>query len=54
MGVVGQNADDRQMMPQTDFKVVGVVGGGDFHDTGSEFHIHVAVGHNGDLPVYQR
>ena len=54
VGVVSQNADDRQMMPQTDFKVIGVVGGGNFHNTGSEFHIHVTVGYNGDFPVHQR
>ena len=31
---------------------VGVVGGGDFHHTGAEVHLHVLVGHNGDFLVH--
>ena len=35
VAVVGEDADDGQVMAQADLKVVGVVGRGDLHDTGT-------------------
>ena len=35
-------------------KVVGVVGRGNLHHTGAKIHVHIGIGHNGDLFVHQR
>ena len=53
MAVVGKHPDDGQIMAQTHFKVVGVVGGGDLDDTGALGHIGVLVADDGDLLVQQ-
>ena len=41
-------------MAKTDFKVVGVVGGRDFHDAGSEIHFDIIVGDDRDFTVHKR
>ena len=51
--VVGQHTDHGQVVALAHLKVVGVVGGGDFHHAGAEVHLHVLVGHNGDFLVHQ-
>ena len=51
--VVGEHAHDGQVVTQTNFKVVGVVGGGDLHDTGALGHIGVLIADDGDLLVQQ-
>ena len=52
--VVGEDADDGQVMAQTHLKVVGVVGRGDLDDTGALGHVGVLVADDGDLLVQQR
>ena len=51
--VVGEDADDGQIMAQADLKVVGVVGRGDLHDAGTLGHVGVLVADDGDLLVQQ-
>ena len=53
VAVVGEHAHDGQVVTQTHLKVVGVVGGGDLHDTGALGHIGVLIADNGDLLVQQ-
>ena len=53
VSVVGEDADDGQVMAQADLKVVGVVGRGDLHDTGTLGHVGVLVADDGDLLVQQ-
>ena len=50
--VVANAADDLQVVAQTHLKVVGVVGGGHLHGTGTEADLAIFVTHNGDLPVH--
>ena len=38
-------------MAQTQRVVVGVVGGGDLHGTGTELGVHVVIGNNNKLPT---
>ncbi len=40
-------------MPLAHFKIVRVVGWCDFYHTGSEFHIHIRIRHDRNLPVYK-
>ena len=49
-----QHIDDFQIMAKPDLKVVGVVGGRDFHDACSEIHFHIVVGDNRDFTVNNR
>ena len=51
--VVGENVDDGKLVAQTHLEVVGVVGGGDFHNAGAEFHINIFVGNNRDFSAYK-
>ena len=53
LAVVVQHADGLQVVAQAHLKVVGVVGGGHLHAAGAEVHLHILVGHDGDLPVHQ-
>ena len=43
-----------QIVPQTDLKVVGVVGGGHLHTAGAEFHLGIVIRHNRNLLIDQR
>ena len=52
--VVVGDADDLQIVALAHLKVVGVVSGGHLHRAGAELHVHIIVGHHGDLPVHQR
>ena len=52
--VVGEDADDGQVVAEADLKVVGVVGRGDLDDTGALGHVGVFVADDGDLLVQQR
>ena len=54
VAVIGQHADDGQVMALADLKVVGVMGGGDLHNAGAFFHIGVLIAHDGNLFVQQR
>ena len=49
VAVIGHDIDDRQVVAQTDFIVVGVVGRGDFDDTGPELGVCVLIADEGDL-----
>ena len=53
LAVIVQDADGLQVVAQAHLKVVGVVGGGHLHAAGAEVHLHVLIGHDGDLPVHQ-
>ena len=53
VAVVGEHTHDGQVVAQTHFKVVRVVGGGDLDHTGALGHVGVLVAHNGDLLVQQ-
>ena len=53
VAVVGEHAHDGQVVAQTHLKVVGVMGGGDLHDTGALGHISVLIADDGDLLVQQ-
>ena len=52
--VVVGDTDDFQIVALAHLKVVGVVCGGHLHRAGAELHVHIIVGHHGDLPVHQR
>ena len=52
--VVGNDLDAFQIVAQTDLKVVGVVRGRHLDAAGAEIHLHVVVGHDGDLAVHER
>ena len=52
--VVGDAADDLQVVAQTHLKVVGVVGRGHLHGAGAEADLAVLVAHDGDLTAHQR
>ena len=49
-----QHVDDFQIVAKPDLKVVGVVGGRNFHDAGSEIHFHVIVGNDRNFTVNKR
>ena len=51
--VVVQDQDLLQTVAQADLEVVGVMAGGHLHAAGAEFHVHVLVGHDGDLPSHE-
>ena len=53
-GIVIHNVDHRQVMTLSYFKVVGVVRRGNLYYAGSEFHVNVAVCHDGNFTVYNR
>ena len=53
LAVVVQNPDDFQIVAQTHFKVVGVVGGGHLDAAGAEIHFGVIVGDHGDFLIHQ-
>ena len=53
LAVVVQHADGLQVVAQAHLKVVGIVGGGHLHAAGAELHVHIGVGHDGDLLVHQ-
>ena len=50
--VVGDAADDLQIVAQAHLEVVGVVGGRHLHRAGAETDLAVLVAHDGDLPVH--
>ena len=50
--VVGDAADDLQVVAQAHLKVVGVVGGGHLYRAGAEADLAVFVAHDGDLTVH--
>ncbi len=54
MAVIGKAAHHRQLMPQTNLKVIRVMRRSDFYHTGSLFHVGVFITYNGDLLVNQR
>ena len=54
LAIIGNAADDLQMVAQAHLKVVGVMGGGHLHGAGTEADLAVFVAHNGDLAAYQR
>ena len=45
--------DDRQVVPQSDLIVVGIVGRGDLEAAGTELQIHIVVLDDGDFPSYE-
>ena len=45
-GVERQYADGFKLVPQSDLKVVGVMGGGDLHATSAEGFVHVRIGND--------
>ena len=49
----GQHVDHRQVMPQTHFVVVEVVGRGDLDAAGAKGRVHVFIGDDRQLPIYQ-
>ena len=53
-GAVVENGYDLEVVAQSHFKVVGIVGGGNLNNAGSEFGIDIAVGHDGNFPSHQR
>ena len=53
MTVVGEATHHRQVVTTTHLKVVGVVGGGDLHHTGTLGHIRVLVAHDGNFLIQQ-
>ena len=53
LAVVIQHPDDLQVVAQTHFKVVGVMGRRHLHTAGAEFHLSIVVGHHGDFLVHQ-
>ena len=50
--VVVEDADDLQIVPQADFKVVGVMRRGHFDRAGAEADLAVFIAHDGDLPIH--
>ena len=54
MAVIGKGADDRQIVPEANFKVVRVVSRGDFNNTGAFGHIRMLVTNNGNFLIEQR
>ena len=52
-GVLVHDVDYFQIMAETYLVVVGIVSGGDFNNARAEFHIHIFVGNNGYLLIYQ-
>ena len=50
--VVGDDADDLQVVAQAHLEVVGVMGGGHLHGTGTEADLAVLIAHDGDLAVH--
>ena len=52
--IVSHNIDDWQVMPQTNFKVVRVVGWGNLYNACSEVHFYIVIGNNRNFPMYQR
>ncbi len=52
-GIVVEDVDLGEAVALSHLKVVGVVGRGDLNDTGTEFHINILVGHDGDLSVHE-
>ena len=53
LAVIGEAADQGQVVTETDLEVIGVVGGGDLDDTGALFHVGVLVADDGDFLVQQ-
>ncbi len=51
--IVIENIDLFKIMAIADIPVVGIVGGGHLHHTGTEFLIHVGIGHDLDGPFGQ-
>ena len=47
-----KNIDHRQVMTKTNFKVVGVMSGGDFNSPCTEFGVNVGIGNNGNFTVH--
>ena len=52
--VVVQHTDDLQIVPQTNLKVIGVMGGSHLDAAGAEFHFGIVISNHGDLLVHQR
>ncbi len=50
--VIGDDADNIQLVAHADLKVIGVVGGGHLHRAGAEADLAVIVAHDRDLPVH--
>ena len=51
--VLVHHVDNGQVVALAHLKVVGVVGGGDFHHAGAEVHLHIFVRHNGDFFIHK-
>ena len=52
--VIGEHADDGQVVALADLKVVRVVRRGDLHHAGALFHVGVLVADDRDFDVHQR
>ena len=52
--IIIQDIDFRKVMTLSDFKIVRVMCRCDFNNTGTEFHVYIAVGNDRDLTVYNR
>ena len=54
LAIIGDAADDLQMVAQAHLKVIGVMGGSHLHGAGAEADLAVLIAHNGDLAANQR
>ena len=52
--LVVDDADDGQIVPETELEIVGIVRGGDLHRAGAEAYLDIIVRDDGDDPVRQR
>ena len=53
LAVVVQNPDDFQIVAQSHFKVIGVVGGGHLNAAGAKVHLGVIVSDDGDFLIHK-
>ena len=51
--VIIQHSDNLEIMAQANLKVVGVVRGGHLHATGTEFHLGIIIGNNGNFLIHK-
>ena len=54
IAVISETSHHRQVMTQTNFKVIRVMCRGDFNNTCTFFHIGMFIAYNGDFFIYQR
>ena len=52
-GIVVHDVDLRKVVPLSHLEVVRVMGGGDLHHAGPEFHVHIRIRNDGDQPVHE-